>query len=339
MSNFRYHICLLLCGLVLFGCTKKADQTSVAPLQVNVLTVSSQSVVPTHTYVAKIAESNTIPLSVQSPGKVTEVLCRASEKVKEGQLLLRLDKTQAQNAYNSAQAAVKEAEDAYQRVSQVYEQGGVTAQKMVEIESKRAQAQSLLDMATKALQDCELRAPKGGVIGRCDIQVGQVVVPGVTLITILDVAGYNAVFAVPETEIASVVIGDNANVDIPAINATNISARVTEKNMVANIVTHTYEVKASINGNTTSLLPGMVAKIRLRAHEQSGFVIPTSCVTLQPSGTMVWLAKDSVAERRAITVGAYTEGGVLVTEGLQLGDKVITDGAHKLYQGAAISYQ
>ena len=142
-----------------------------------------------------------------------------------------------------------------------------------------------------------------------------------------------------ETEIASVVIGDNANVDIPAINATNISARVTEKNMVANIVTHTYEVKASINGNTTSLLPGMVAKIRLRAHEQSGFVIPTSCVTLQPSGTMVWLAKDSVAERRAITVGAYTEGGVLVTEGLQLGDKVITDGAHKLYQGAAISYQ
>ena len=324
MSNFRYHICLLLCGLVLFGCTKKADQTSVAPLQVNVLTVSSQSVVPTHTYVAKIAESNTIPLSVQSPGKVTAVLCRASEKVKEGQLLLCLDKTQAQNAYNSAQ---------------VYEQGGVTAQKMVEIESKRAQAQSLLDMATKALQDCELRAPKSGVIGRCDIQVGQVVAPGVTLITILDVAGYNAVFAVPETEIASVVIGDDANVDIPAINATNISARVTEKNMVANIVTHTYEVKASINGNTTSLLPGMVAKIRLRAHEQSGFVIPTSCVTLQPSGTMVWLAKDSVAERRAITVGAYTEGGVLVTEGLQLGDKVITDGAHKLYQGAAISYQ
>ena len=40
-----------------------------------------------------------------------------------------------------------------------------------------------------------------------------------------------------------------------------------------------------------------------------------------------------------ITVGAYTEGGVLVTNGLQLGEKVITDGSHKLYNGAAISYQ
>ncbi len=338
MSNFRYHISILLCGLVLFGCTKKADQTSIAPLQVNVLTVSSQSVVPTHTYVAKIEESHMVPLSVQTPGKVTEVLCRASDKVREGQVLLRLDKTQATNAYKSAKAALQEATDAYERVTQVHKEGGVTAQKMVEIESKLAQAQSMHDMAQKALSDCEIRAPRAGVIGRCDIQVGQVVAPGITLITLLDIAGYNAVFSVPETEIASVVIGDAAQVDIAAINVTNVPARVIEKNMEANVVTHTYEVKAAINGKSNDLLPGMVAKIRLHAHEQSGFVIPASCVTLQPSGTMVWIANDSIAERRTITVGAYTEGGVLVTDGLQLGEKVITDGSHKLYNGAAITY-
>ena len=338
MSNFRYHISILLCGLVLFGCTKKADQTSIAPLQVNVLTVSSQSVVPTHTYVAKIEESHMVPLSVQTPGKVTEVLCRASDKVREGQVLLRLDKTQATNAYKSAKAALQEATDAYERVTQVHKEGGVTAQKMVEIESKLAQAQSMHDMAQKALSDCEIRAPRAGVIGRCDIQVGQVVAPGITLITLLDIAGYNAVFAVPETEIASVVIGDAAQVDIAAINVTNVPARVIEKNMEANVVTHTYEVKAAIDSKAKELLPGMVAKIRLHAHEQHGFVIPASCVTLQPSGTMVWIANDSIAERRTITVGAYTEGGVLVTDGLQLGEKVITDGSHKLYNGAAITY-
>ena len=320
------------------GCVKKEAEKTVPPLQVNVLTVSSQSVVPTHTYVAKIEESKMVPLSVQTPGQVTEVLCRASDKVREGQVLLRLDKTQAQNAYKSAKATLKEANDAYERVSQVYKEGGVTAQKMVEVESKKSQAESMFEMAQKALKDCELRAPRAGVIGRCNIQVGQVVAPGVTLITLLDVAGFNAVFAVPETEIASVVVGDAAQVDIAALDATNIPARVREKNMVANAVTHTYEVKASIEGNTKELLPGLVAKVRLQAHEQKGFVIPSSCVSLQPSGTMVWVANDSIAERRTIVVGAYTEGGVLVTEGLQLGEKVITDGAHKLYSGAEIVY-
>lgn len=329
---------ILLAGMALVGCTKQQTQTAIPTLQVHVISVESQSVVPTHTYVARIEESNMVPLSVQSPGQVTEVLCRASEKVHEGQVLLRLDKTQARNAYNSAKATLKEANDAYERVSRVHNEGGVTEQKMVEIESKQAQAQSMMDMAEKALKDCELRAPRSGVIGRCDIQVGQVVAPGVTLITLLDIAGFNAVFAVPETEIASVVIGDAAQVEIAAINATDIPARVIEKNMVGNAVTHTYEVKASVEGKTKELLPGMVAKIRLHAHEQSGFVIPAFCVTLQPSGTMVWVANDSIAERRMITVGAYIEGGVLVTDGLKAGDKVITDGSHKLYNGAVIAY-
>lgn len=334
----RRVVLILLAGLALVGCTKQQTQSAIPPLGVHVITVESQSVVPTHTYVAKIEESHMVPLSVQTPGKVTEVLCRASDKVREGQVLLRLDKTQATNAYNSAKAALQEATDAYERVSQVHQEGGVTAQKMVEIESKLAQAQSMHDMAQKALSDCEIRAPRAGVIGRCDIQVGQVVAPGITLITLLDIAGYNAVFAVPETEIASVVVGDAAQVDIAALNAMNIPARVIEKNMEANVVTHTYEVKAAINGKSNDLLPGMVAKIRLHAHEQHGFVIPASCVTLQPSGTMVWIANDSIAERRTITVGAYTEGGVLVTDGLQLGEKVITDGSHKLYNGATITY-
>lgn len=330
---------IILPSLVLVGCTREqSSKQAVPPLNVHVMTVASQSVVPTHTYVAKIEESHMVPLSVQAPGKVTEVLCRASDKVREGQVLLRLDKTQAQNACKSAQATLREAQDAYDRASQVFAEGGVTKQKMVEIESKLSQAQSMVDMADKALKDCELRAPRAGVIGRCDIQVGQVVAPGLTLITLLDIAGYNAVFAVPETEIASVVIGDAAQVDIAALNATNIPARVVEKNMEANVVMHTYEVKASIDGKTKELLPGMVAKIRLHAHEQSGFVIPASSVSLQPAGTMVWVANDSVAERRMITVGAYIEGGVLVTDGLQLGEKVITDGSHKLYNGAAISY-
>ncbi len=325
---------VLLCA----GCAKQATDSTIPPLFVHVMTVETKSVVPTHTYVAKIEESNMVPLSVQTPGKVTEVLCRASEKVREGQVLLRMDKTQANNAYNSAKATLTEAKDAYQRVRQVYEQGGVTDQKMVEVESKLAQAQSIYDMACKTLNDCEIRAPRSGIIGRCDIQVGQVVAPGVTLITLLDVVGYNAVFAVPETEIASVIIGDAAQVDIAAIHATDIPAKVIEKNMVANTITHTYEVKASIEGQLKDLLPGLVAKIRLHAHVQSGYVIPASCVSLQPAGTMVWVANDSVAERRMITISTYTEGGVLVTNGLQAGEIIITDGSHKLYNGAPIQY-
>ena len=70
---------------------------------------------------------------------------------------------------------------------------------------------------------------------------------------------------------------------------------------------------------------------------RQGVVIPAACVQVTTEGKSVWVVQeDSTAVRRRIQIGQYVPNGVLVTDGLQTGDRVVTDGFQKLYKGAKV---
>ena len=75
-----------------------------------------------------------------------------------------LDEVSMQNTYQAAKAALKQAEDAYQRMKELHEKGSLAEMKWVEVQSKLQQAQSMEAVARKNLTDCQLYAPFSGVI-------------------------------------------------------------------------------------------------------------------------------------------------------------------------------
>ena len=80
----------------------------------------------------------------------------------------------------------------------------------------------------------------------------------------------------------------------------------------------------------------MVGKVALPAKNVTGIILPNTCIHTQPTGQMVWVASQGKAYRKTVTVGNYTQGGVLIVEGLAVGDTIIVKGHHKLYNGAPI---
>ncbi len=335
--------CLAL--LCLAGCDKlplkKKPQYEVQPIKVEVQTMDKQTHVNTHTYVGRIEEASSVPLSVQTAGQVTAVYVKKGDHVKAGQELLRLDDTQAKNALQVANATLKQAQDGYQRAKQVYQEGGVTEQKMVELSSQLEQARSMAAMSRKSLNDCVLRAPNDGVIGECKAKTGQVVAPGLSLVTLLDMEGYNVTFDVAEGDITSIQEGDSGSVVVEAIGKTEVPICVTEKNLLANTIAHTYTVTAFVSNPSNEykqqLLPGMVSKVRLRSQSVSGYFVPAACVQTLTSGASVWVVENGIATRRRVEIGQYASGDVLITRGLHEGDQVVVAGFQKLYNGARTS--
>lgn len=343
----------LLCAsvLCLAGCgklptdklpLKKKPQYEVSPIKVEVQTMDKQTRVNTHTYVGRIEEASSVPLSVQTAGQVTAVYVKKGDRVKAGQELLRIDDTQARNALQAANATLKQAQDGYKRAKQVYAEGGVTEQKMVELSSQLEQARSMAAMSRKSLSDCVLRAPNDGVIGECKVKAGQVAAPGLSLVTLLDMDGYNVTFDVAEGDITSIQVGDSGSVVVEAIGKTEVPIYVTEKNLLANTIAHTYTVTAFISGPTDEykqqLLPGMVSKVWLHSQSVSGYFVPAACVQTLTSGQSVWVVQGGIATRRKVEVGQYAAGGVVITKGLHEGDQVVTEGFQKLYNGAKVVY-
>ncbi len=339
---------IVLSGTVLglVGCEylpNKKPHYEVKPIRVKVQKIEKQTVVNTHVYVGKIEEASSVPLSVQTAGQVTSVSVKKGDHVKKGQELLRIDDTQAKSALQAANATLRQVQDGYDRAKKVYKEGGITEQKMVELSTQLDRARSMVTISRKSLNDCVLRAPNDGVIGECKAKVGQVIAPGIGLMTLLDMDGYKVTFDVSEGDITSLQVGDSGSLVVEALGKMKIPVCVTEKNLIANMIAHTYTVTALLVNPTEEykqqLLPGMVSKVRLSSQSVTGYLVPTACVQMLTSGPSVWVAQGGKAQRRHVTTGQYTTGGVLITQGLTVGDFVITDGFQKMYSGADIYWE
>ncbi len=341
--------CLLLLLCVLPSCGGKDAKTppTVAPIPVKVQVVGEHTSVARHTYVGTIEEERRVPLSVETGGQVLEVACRMGDRVQKGEVLLRVDSASAIDAREAARATLRQAEDAYRRVTEVHGAGGVTEQQMIEVETKLAQARSMASVAERRVANCVLRSPSDGVVGEVHVAEGQMLSPMTPAMTLYIVDRLYVTFSVPESEVSELCVGDTGSMDVPAIDNSqpstlnaqlpaSIPVRVVEKGMKANALSHAYPVRAEVL-RREGLLPGMVGKVRMAGQQSEGLLIPASCVQVTPEGKSVWVAReDSTVERRLIQIGQYVPDGVLVIDGLQTGDRVVTDGFQKLYKGAKI---
>ena len=330
-------IILLAFSLCLAACAIKNDKPQeAAPIPVRALVVSDSLHATCSRYVGTIEAASETPLSMQSAGRVLAVYCKEGDRVRKGQVLLRIDSTQAVNALRSAEASLHHAQDGYNRAKQVHEKRAITDQKMVEIESQLAQARSLYQAARQQLHECTLVAPCQGVVSGLDIRVGQTLVPGIRIATILDISAYSVRFTVPEAEVGNISVNQIGLLECVAVNDT-FPIVITERGIKANALAHTYEMAARIEGNTSVLMSGMIGKVVLPNHSSStGIALPSNCILLMPQGATVWVAEQGVAKRRDITIGGYQADGVLVTEGLHPGDTVICEGYQKMYNGCAL---
>lgn len=340
-ATFTY---LLLIILIACSCTKASQQQQqVPPIKVEVQVISKQTITPTHTYVATIKEPVSIPLSIPAGGTITKIRVKNGDAVKANQVLLETDTTQASNALQIAKATLTQAQDGYQRAKQVFQQGGVTEQKMVELKSQLQQATSMFTLAQKRLNDCILKAPQSGVIGDINLHVGQNIAPAIPVITLLNIDSYHVCFDVAEQDISTLQVGDKGYLLMDVIQSDTLAIRIIEKKLLANSIAHTYTVTASIESLTDQqkqqILPGMIGKAYLAPQMLQGIVLPTNCIQTQTNGNTVWLYKNGEAYRQQVQVGNYTASGVLITQGLAEGDSVIVSGYQKLYHQAAVVVQ
>ena len=334
------NVCYMGLALTLVACSSGpiGGKKEIPPVGVRTTIVASADESTVNRYVGAVESVHETPLSLQTAGRVLSIHCKNGDRVRRGQILLRVDSTQAVNALRSAEATLRYAEDGFNRLKQVHGAGAVTDQKMVEVESQLARARSMYSAALRQVEECELKAPSDGVVSGLDIAVGQTVVPGLRLLTILDLTAFQVRFTVPEAEIGSIRTGQEGEMECAAVQR-SYPVRVTDRGLEANRLAHTYEVVARIDGGQELLRPGMVAKVQITNQKSAisnNIVIPANCILMKPQGTTVWLARGGKAERVMVTIGGYRADGVLVTAGLNMGDTLITEGYQKLYEGCKI---
>lgn len=327
--------------LLLTGCKEVKTDNTVDP-KIEMADVQQLSTSGTLQYSGTIEPSQTIPLSFQTMGTVQKVLVNAGDQVKAGQLLAVVDKTDAQSTYEMMQAKYLQAKDGYDRLKQVHDKGSLPEVKWVEMETNLQQAKSSFDVAKNNLNKCNLYAPESGVIGKRNIEPGMSSAGNTN--APIELVKINTVYvkvAVPENEINLIRKGQKASFTVSALNSEEFEGTVTNVGVVADAVSRTYEVKITVNNIKMELKPGMVCDVKLQVQQKVSVVgVPLQAVDKDNRNeTYVYVVntdKKTVA-KRLVKVGNYQRDFVEILSGLNIGEKVVTDGIHKLSDNCKVN--
>lgn len=323
----------------LTGCSEKKQNASSQPVSVEVQTMKSAYVTAGYDYVGTVEETTGAMLSFEVPGNVERIAVDAGTRVRRGQLLATLNQASLKDMYDAAAATLTQARDAYARYGKLHQQGSMPEIKWVEVESKLQQAVSAEAIAKKNLNDSRLYAPYDGVIASKEAEQGMNVLAGQPVLKLVDVRQVSVKIAVPEKEIARLKVGQKATFRVEALDGRSYQTQVTEKGIVANQLSHTYDVKMKVANADGALMPGMVCNVSVVSDSQkSGFTLPAGAVSLDVDGRrFVWTVVDGKAALRWVETGTLAGNNVSITSGLSEGDQVITVGNHKVSEGMEVN--
>lgn len=342
ISKFFMFNILFLVLIILQGCHNNSDGTAgeTKYINVNVFKTKTSEFRESIAYSGTIEESETLPLSFSVLGTVLSVKVSEGDFVKKGQLLAVLNEENFKNAYEISLAARVQAEDAYNRLKPMYENGTLPEIKFIEVETRLQQAKAGTEIAKKNLNDCKLFAPVDGIVGRCTIDPGMNVMPGIATIELVQIEKVFAKVSISENEIASIKRGASAYIKIGALGDKEFKGTIEEIGVVADPLAHTYKTKIGISNKEGIIKPGMICSVNVESQGSvNGVVVPNRAVQVNEKGQSfvysVNTSKNSISRKYVVT-GKLMKNGIEIKNGLEEGELVVVSGQQKLDENSLV---
>ncbi|MBQ0093264.1 MAG: efflux RND transporter periplasmic adaptor subunit [Bacteroidales bacterium] len=305
-------------------------------VKVSVMSVEPVAGSDRHSYVGVVDPARKAVVSARHSGTLASVTVRKGDVVSKGQKIAEINSQTAKSAYDVAKASLEQARDGYERANKVYGTGGISEVQYMDIKTKLAQAEAAMSAASRALEECTVRAPFSGVVNDVYVNEGEEINVAGRIATIVDMKAIQIRIQIHEDEINKVSEGLYAYVDVPAFDKEGLRARVIGRSLVPAPLSHSYECNLKLDRIPEGLLPGMTVKVRFEQKGQEAIVVPATAVQLDPAGRYVWLSDNGTVRKSYVKVGGYSGKGVVVTEGLVPGDKVIVKGYQKVSTGMKV---
>uniref|UniRef100_A0A8I0CYD8 Efflux RND transporter periplasmic adaptor subunit n=1 Tax=Pseudomonas tritici TaxID=2745518 RepID=A0A8I0CYD8_9PSED len=341
----------LLPALILLttACDPKTQETAPQPRMVKVAVVTAAGEAQQRIFPARIESGDATDLSFKRGGQIETLDIRQGTSVKQGQQLAKLNTREAQQRVNDRQTSATLAQRQFERFQTLAGRQAISKAEMDVQRATRDSANAALKIAQEELNQMTLVAPFGGVAASVHVRNHQVVSAGQPILTLTRTDLLDVVFSIPESLFKTLDIR-NANyrpiVKINSMPDREFSAVYKEHTGSSDSNTLTWQViltlprpddfpvVGGVSGTVTINLANLPA-----GAGQNALVVPVEAV-FNPDNSPrnephVWVVQGDgdklQLEDRKVSVGQVTAQGVIVTEGLKPGERVVAAGVGELH--------
>ncbi|TGE32974.1 efflux RND transporter periplasmic adaptor subunit [Desulfosporosinus sp. Sb-LF] len=288
---------------------------------------------------------NKVSVSSKLTGRVSKVTVENGQWVNAGDTLVALEDQDYQallttnlDNLHKAQLRLNDVQADYEQYQKLLAGGAMAAHDVDKAKlaldvahTDLNSAQVAVDNAQLSLKETVVTAPLAGVVAYRSVNLGQMVSPGVPLLTLEDVSSVYATVNVKQVDLPQVKEGMVVQIMPSDDDKKILSGEVSLISPVANQAARVFEARVKVENNSNILKPGMFVKTRITlGNPVDVLAIPIYALSGKENAYYVYVAEENQAKKRQVETGATIGDQIEIKSGLKPGDKVIVTNMNKL---------
>lgn len=334
---------------------QKAADSAAAPLLIaaeDISRLASADFTSGPVITGSIQPERRADLRAEVQAVVLQVLKENGERVRQGELLARLDSSSIRESMASAEEAARasgqsfeQAERQFQRLKTLQAQGMISMQAMEDAEIRRNNAQSdqvgakaRLATARQQLQRTEVRAPFDGVVSERKVSAGDTAQMGKELLKVIDPSSMRFEGLVSADRMAELKVGQPVFFRVNGYAQSDFQGKVRRIAVAANATTRQVEVLVDFVGAAQPGVAGLYAEGQVKSQSVSALTLADAAIQREGDQAFAWAIKDGKLAKVALKLGERDErlGVHVVSGGLQAGDQVLRHPNRALQDGRRV---
>jgi len=328
---------ILLLSLFLFSCggnkTEEKNNNQKLPL------VKVQEVKPGHfaekfTVVGIVKPFASAKISSEEGGLILSIVKDKGDYVSKGQIVIRLKKDVQTATYDQMVAQYELAKLNFEKQQQLYEDNATTEIAYLTAKWQLEAAAKGLDVVKSHISTGFIRSPISGVVDDKFMNEGEMSVPSVPILSVVDVSRVKISAGVPERYVEQISKGQEVKITVDVLSGQEFSGKISYVSPTLSQGSRTFEIEIIINNKLRQLKPEMSTNIELSKSERDNVIaIPQDYIVDYGDEKYLFVLEDGIAKKRDVVLGGRNGNLVLVRSGLNTGDKLITEGFQSLNDG------
>ncbi len=309
-------------GLIKFVSIKHmmARFASMKPPAVSVSAAQARTVAwhPSIKAIGSITAVNGVNVSSELSGKVVAIDFQSGDTVKKGQLLVQLDDSQEQALLRQYQAQEALNKSNFERALSLRKKNLNSKQDLDNARTQYEMSQAQVAQEQAVIAKKAIRAPFAGVVGIRQINLGQYVNAGTTIVNLEQLDPLYATFTLPQADVPRLRLKQAVELQVDGYPDTTFKGTLSAINPAVNSQSRMLQAQATVPNPKHLLRPGMFANIEVLGEQSKQvIVVPSTAITYSLYGDSVYVLetqkKASPAAKSAASAGSAAQASTGVT--------------------------
>jgi len=317
------------------------------PSAVTTIVAKQETWPSTLSVVGTTAPVHGVTVSADLPGTVDTITFDSGSFVHEGDVLVKLDTRQERAQLAALEAQRDLAKINYDRTQQLVNEGVISRQEYDKSTAEQKQTEANVGEIKATIQRKTIRAPFSGILGIRQVNLGQYMSAGTAIVSLQALNPIYANFNVPQQVMSQMRPGQSVRISTDGASGHAYTGRVNALESTVDESTRNVQVQATLANADNKLRPGMFVQVEVGVGaERTLFPLPASAINYAAFGDSVYIVTDLKGpdgktyrgvRQQFVKIAGARGDQVGIVSGLNQGDEVVTSGAFKLRNGAAVA--